>query len=132
MSKKTLHPSIQKFKEFVKDHPKLINEVKEEKRTWQEIYEDWCLLGEKDEIWHKYKEGFESKLEKPEKPEKPDFMSTIISAMKGMDINQVQQHISTFGEAITSIQQLIGDLKGSNQQATSTSQHTHPFNFNKD
>lgn len=130
MSKKTLHPNIQKFKEFVKDHPKLINEVRTEKKSWQELYEEWYLLGEEDGIWKQYKVGNTSK---EEKKEKNDFMSTIVSSMKGMDLNQVQQHMSSFGEAITNIQQIIGQFKGSNQQqVTGNSQNNQPFFFNKD
>ncbi|MFZ3588068.1 YlbD family protein [Bacillus sp. DJP31] len=129
MSKKTLHPSIEKFKEFVKNHPKLINEVRLEKKSWQELYEDWYLLGEDDGIWKPYKDGNELK---EEKKEKSDFMSTIFSAVKGMDLNQVQQHMSSFGEAITNIQQLIGQFKGTEKQTSSTKQNNQPFFFNKD
>ena len=41
MAKKNLHPSVQKFKGFVKDHPELIQEVRKGNTTWQELYEDW-------------------------------------------------------------------------------------------
>jgi outer membrane protein assembly factor BamD (BamD/ComL family) len=51
MNQKKLHPSVLKFKEFVKNNPKLIQEVRQEKATWQELYEDWYLLGEDDERW---------------------------------------------------------------------------------
>jgi hypothetical protein len=129
MSKKTLHPSIQKFKQFVKNHPKLINEVREETKTWQELFEDWYLLGEDDEIWNQYKT---EQTNKEEKKEKTDFMSTIVSAVKGMDYNQVQHHISSFGEAITSIQQLISQFQGSSPETTTKKQQNHPFFFNKD
>jgi hypothetical protein len=131
MSKKTLHPSIQKFKQFVKNHPKLVTEVREQRKTWQELYEDWYLLGEEDDVWNKYKSDSSSKEE--EKKDKNDFMSTILSAVKGMDYTQVQQHISSFGEAITNIQQIMSQFRGSdNQTSNHAKQQKQPFFFNKD
>jgi uncharacterized protein YegL len=130
MSQKTLHPSIQKFKQFVKSHPKLINEVREERKTWQELYEEWYLLGEDDSIWDQFKEESEKKTEK--KKEKSDFMSTIFTAVKGMDLTQMEQHISNVGQAITNIQSLISQFKGSNNNNSNVKQQNHPFFFNKD
>ncbi len=51
MAQKKLHPSVIKFKEFVKNNPKLIQEVRKGKATWQELYEDWYVLGEEDKRW---------------------------------------------------------------------------------
>lgn len=131
MSKKTLHPSIQKFKQFVKKHPKLVAEVKKGSKTWQELYEEWYLLGEEDEVWKKYLPEGETIEE--EKKDKKDFMNTILSAVKGMDYSQVQQHISNFGETIQNIQQLIGQFQGpKNNSTTNTNQQNQPFFFNKD
>ena len=50
---KNLHPSVIKFKEFVKNNPALIKEVRNGNSTWQEMYEDWFLLGEEDNRWEK-------------------------------------------------------------------------------
>ncbi|MBM7659489.1 hypothetical protein JOC85_000256 [Bacillus mesophilus] len=131
MSKKTLHPSIQKFKQFVKKHPKLVTEVREQRKNWQELYEDWYLLGEEDDVWNQYKSDSDRKEE--EKKDKSDFMSTILSAVKGMDYTQVQQHISSFGEAITSIQQIMSQFRGSDNQVNNQApQQNQPFFFNKD
>ncbi|WP_456275613.1 spore coat protein YlbD [Bacillus sp. AK128] len=134
MSKKTLHPSIQKFKQFVKNHPKLVMEVKKENKTWQELYEEWYLLGEEDTVWKQYKgDGENSTSDEEQSKPKSDFMNTILNAVKGMDYNQVQQHMSSFGEAINNIQQLIGQFKGStNQPSNNQPQQNQPFFFNKD
>ena len=51
MTEKKLHPSVLQFKEFVKNNPKIIQEVRKGKATWQELYEDWYLLGEDDSRW---------------------------------------------------------------------------------
>jgi hypothetical protein len=129
MSKKTLHPSIQEFKQFVKNHPKLVTEVKKQRKTWQELYEEWYLLGEKDEVWTKFKSN---STESEEKKGKTDFMNTILSAVKGMDYTQVQQHISSFGDAITNIQQLMSQFRGSDSKTVNNNKQNQPFFFNKD
>src|SRR6478736_2873314 len=99
MAPKKLHPSVIKFKEFVKNNPKIIQEVRQGRATWQELYEDWYLLGEDDERWEtigiskkaelglaiKGKEAGESNDGK-----KLDWMSSITGMMKKMDANQLQ------------------------------------------
>ena len=39
--------SMEEFKAFLKKHPSLVYEVRRGIYTWQEVYEDWYLLGEK-------------------------------------------------------------------------------------
>ena len=46
----------EQFKEFVGKHPLLKFEVRDNKRTWQNIFEEWDLLGGEDESWKKYVE----------------------------------------------------------------------------
>jgi hypothetical protein len=46
--------SIEEFREFVKRYPKLKFDVRDGKRTWQSIYEEWNMLGE--ESFEAYKE----------------------------------------------------------------------------
>lgn len=128
MSQKTVHPSIQKFKEFVKKHPKLATEVKSKKKTWQELFEDWYLLGEDDPIWNQYKDDQEKKKDNQEKA---DFMSTILTAVKGIDLAQVEHHMSTVGDALTTIHQIISQFKGTDENNKSK-QSNHPFFFSKD
>lgn len=46
---------MDEFREFVKGHQLVREEVKSGKRTWQQIYEDWYIMGDGDEIWGSYK-----------------------------------------------------------------------------
>ncbi len=39
---------MEDFREFVNRYPKLREDVRERKRTWQDIYEEWVLYGEGD------------------------------------------------------------------------------------
>ncbi len=135
MGKQNLHPTIQEFKVFVKRHPKLIQEVRTGKTTWQELYEDWYLLGEQDDTWKKYRtDGIEE--ESTEKvTSKSDLVAKLLSSIKNVKMNDVQKQISNVGSAITTIQQVIQQLQGGNQSGqtqSSSSSQTNPFAFRKD
>ncbi|MCA1029943.1 YlbD family protein [Bacillus timonensis] len=136
MSSQNQHPSIQKFKHFVKRHPKLTKEVRAGRKTWQEFYEDWYLLGETDDVWDQYKEIDKSEQAQSEDSSissKGDFMSKIFTTIKNVDINEVQQQISNVGSAISTIQSVIQQFQGSSHQnSNETNQRPHPFSFRKD
>lgn len=132
MTSKKTHPSVKQFKEFVKKHPKLVQEVRKGNKEWQEVFEDWYLLGEKDVIWNQYKDESEETSNK-NASSKSDFMSQIFSAVKKMDMDTVNHHITNMSSTISTIQGLFdqfGSSKGPNEGSSSGSQH--PFSFRKD
>lgn len=45
---------MDEFRLFVNKHPLLKEEVASNKMTWQNVYENWVILGENDEMWKKY------------------------------------------------------------------------------
>lgn len=47
----------EKFKIFVRNHPILINHVRNKKMTWQQFYELYDLYGEDDKIWNEFLDG---------------------------------------------------------------------------
>ena len=47
------------FRKFVRKYPKLKDEVRDGKTTWQSIYEEWVLYGDKND-WSKYEEKKEN------------------------------------------------------------------------
>lgn len=47
---------MDEFREFVKGHPKIRDEVRSGRRTWQNIYEEWVIYGEGDEQWNTFRE----------------------------------------------------------------------------
>jgi hypothetical protein len=129
MSKTTkeLHPSIAQFKEFVKKHPKLVKEVRAERKTWQELYEDWYLFGEDDPTWKQYRD------EAAAKEEKNDFLGKVFQSLKNMDVNQMQHHIANVNSAIANIQQVIQQFQPNKPSGgAGSSAPQHPFGFRKD
>ena len=133
MTKKKLHPSIEQSKEFVKKNPKIVLEVRTGKKTWQELYEDWYLLGEDDPKWENVRSEEQAKSSTEEK--KSDWMSQIVGSIKKMDPNQVQGYIHNLNQALSAVQGVLSQFQvGSKQQnLTNTNQPpSNPFKFKKD
>lgn len=141
MDKKQLHPSVQKFKEYVRAHPELIKQVRSGTNTWQELYEEWYLFGEDDskenETDDDRKQSTESTKESStEESSKKDWMSTVLGAVRNMDPNQLQHHIVSISSALGAIQGVISSLQGGNSSQSppkkNVSPPSHPFHFRQD
>ncbi|WP_180955399.1 YlbD family protein [Peribacillus deserti] len=128
--------SIGRFKEFVKSHPKLVSEVRKGRYSWQEIYEEWYLLGEEDQKWLEYYEGpadIHHSGEKDEKDSKNALVSTLLSTIKNMDMDQIQSHISSLGQAISAVQGLLTQFQSKPENTVPTeSKPPNPFALRKD
>ena len=135
MTTKALHPSVQQFKEFVSRHPKLVHDVRNGQKTWQQFYEEWYLLGEQDEIWKTYKADGEAVLssEPENKDEKnADLMGQMVSFFKKLDVEQMQHHLENVTNAIGSVQQVIQQFQGNRTQSQQNPSENNPFFFQKD
>jgi hypothetical protein len=131
--KRELHPSVQEFKEFVREHPKLILEVREGKRTWQTLYEEWYLTKNDDLTWAN--KAAESSVDtKQEKEDEKKTLGQIISFFQNLDMDQVQGQLNNFNHMLGNLQQLVGIFTGSPPQNTEAPKAAkpNPFSFQKD
>ncbi|WHZ05967.1 YlbD family protein [Neobacillus sp. YX16] len=132
MMQKELHPSVIKFKEFVKNNPALIKEVRNGNSTWQELYEDWYLLGEEDNRWETIGVKTSPSAEK-EEDKKNDWISTILGTVQKMDPNQIQHYVNNLSQALGAIQGVISQFQGNQPKQTPLKvEPKHPFSFRKD
>ncbi len=133
MDDSKLHPSVQDFKHFLKDNPKIVKDVRMGKKTWQEIYEDWSLLGEEDEVWNEYK-GEKKGGEEDKKIEKGEFVSQLLNQLKKMDPDQIQNQIGNISQVLGAIQGVISQFQSSGQTEKTSPpvQNNHPFRFRQD
>ncbi len=46
---------MDEFRNFISRYPLVKQEVLNGNKTWQQIYEDWVLLGEQDSVFDKYR-----------------------------------------------------------------------------
>ncbi len=106
--------------------------MRKEEKSWQEVYENWVLLGENDAIWEPYREEKEMK----EKPSggggKNDFISKMVTAVKRMDADQMNEQINKVSQSISSLQSLLSQFSGGGQKNVNHSGGQHPFSFRKD
>ena len=95
---------LDEFKQFVKRHPLLKNEVLAKRKTWQQLYEEYVLLGEEE--FSSFKKEEVNEQEKTEKkPTKKDsstedLIKNIVGYVKKIDPDQVTK-------TVTSIQKVI-------------------------
>lgn len=132
MANQHANHSINDFKQFVKKHPKLIKEVRKEQRSWQDVYENWVLFGESDAIWDPYREPEEAAEAVPETPQKNDFVTKMVTAVKKMDVNQMNEQINKMSQSISSLQSLLNTFSGNSQKQSQPGSGQHPFSFRKD
>lgn len=132
MTKKKLHPSVEKFKQFVKENPALIKEVKSGNSTLQELYEDWYLLGENDSKWDPYRST--EKKESTTQEKSSDWMTNIMDSLKKMDPNQMQGYINNLSKTLASIQGVLAQFQSNSPVSPSSGGEKikNPFVFNKD
>lgn len=137
MTNKQKQTSIDEFKQFVRRHPKLIQEVQTQEKSWQSVYENWVMFGEEDEMWSPYRQtqsedAKEEKASKPSGSGKADFMSKMVSAVKKMDADQMNEQINKMSQSISSLQSLLGQFSSNGSKKGSSGGSQHPFSFRKD
>ncbi len=92
------------FKEFVKKHPLIKGMVQNKEKTWQELYEDYCILG---------KDAFPTLEVKEEKKENKassteDLIKTVVGYVKKIDPDQVTKTVTS----IQKVLELFGGISG--------------------
>ncbi|WP_043933451.1 YlbD family protein [Bacillus sp. EB01] len=127
-----LHPSVSKFKEFVAENPHLIRDVRNGDTTWQQLYEEWYLLGEEDSRWNK--SSGVKKEEVEDDSSKKDWMGQLAELAKKVEPGQIQSHLYNLSQALGAIQGLIGQFQQQPIQQAPPSEPIpqHPFPFRKD
>lgn len=96
---------LDEFKGFIKKHPLLKQEVLSKRKTWQELYEEYVLLGEDEFSSYTEEETKkETKTEKKDDKKKDssteDLIKNIVGYVKKIDPDQITK-------TVTSIQKVI-------------------------
>ena len=110
------------FKKFVRNNPYLVDYVKNDKMTWQKIYEIYDLYGEDDNIWNTFKNNNDNSNINTNTSNISTTFKEIISLIKGIDLNSVQK-------ALTSLDKAIETFKGfSSNNSNNSSYEERPKN----
>lgn len=135
---KKLSPEVQKFKAFVQKHPYLIKEVREKKTTWQELFEEWYLLGEDDPKWQAYRidtTGGHLRREKNKTmsvTEKNEWLQQLLESLKKLDPEQIQTIASQLSKALDIAIEFLKEMKTNEPERFPPPRSHHPFMFRKD
>ncbi|MCE7794728.1 YlbD family protein [Salipaludibacillus sp. CUR1] len=132
----SLHPDVKKFKTFVRENPHVLRDVKSGDKKLQDLFEEWMLFGEEDEIWSTYKNKEDSEKEKDsDNPEGNSSESEmdVLNMLKKMNLNDIQHHLSQFSTVVGSIQELISQFKQQQNPSPPSGPDNHsPFSFRED
>lgn len=103
---------MNEFREFVNLHPLLRDEVKNGKRTWQNIYEEWVLYGDGSE-WSKY-ETSDNQSDKDNKSDMSknrfnvDSMKNVLGYVKNINPEKVNKTLNNVQKVIQIVQTVSG------------------------
>lgn len=141
MEKKAqMDPSLRDFKAFVKQHPKLVQEVRSGRATWNGLYQDWVILGDDDQYWgiydHSPNEANPSDSESssifPSSAQgllnSNQTVSSILKTLGQMNVNDLQNHLSQFSGVMGNVQELLNQFQSNPNQSRDDRQE-NPFSF---
>ena len=100
---------MEDFRIFVSKHPLLREEVRNNKFTWQNVYEEWVLYGEEDESWKKYEkqEVNEQSTETPNIIENQTNSTVNLDSIKSI-MNYVQKiNPDSLNKTLNTVQKVI-------------------------
>ena len=84
----------ERFKEFVMNNPSLINYVKDNNKSWQELYEIYSLYGEDKDIWNNYLKDNKTGI------------NELVNMIQKVNLDSVKNTVDSIQKAITIIQNI--------------------------
>ena len=103
---------LDEFKDFVKKHPLLKQKVLSGEKTWQQLYEDYVILGSTA-----FEEEVETKQEKKNTTTNvntEDLIKTVVGYVKKIDPDQITKTVTS----IQKVLELIGGFTGGAQASS--------------
>ena len=110
---------MEEFKDFVRIHPKLKDEVTTGKRTWQSIYEEWVLYGNETD-WSIYQEKDNKREDSKTNSSSLNFdsLKNILGYVKKINPDDLNKSLNTVKKVIQIVQTLGGNKGGSINNVT--------------
>lgn len=148
-----MHPSVEQFKHFVKEHPKISMEIRSNQKSLQQFYEEWSVLGADHEQWIPYKtmnqqaETFQQasqqmnqqttaqpnsdSTQQSEQQNATDTLGQLMNMMRRFNVQDLQNHLAQFSSVLSNVQNVMQTFQ---QPTNSQSRPTQdqPFSFRRD
>ena len=99
----------EEFKLFVRRNPQFVDYVRNNKITWQQLYEIYDLYGENNDIWNSFKDNKSN--------DNASLVNTVkdfFSLFKGIDLNGIQKTLTSLDKAIEAFKGFNSDNKTNN------------------
>lgn len=94
---------MEEFREFVNKYPLIRNEVKNGNMTWQEVYEDWVLFGDRDD-YSKYVDNTNVSNNNQSPNLNMDSIKSIVNYVQKIDPDSVNKTLNTVQKLIQIVQ----------------------------
>ncbi len=111
--------SKETFKQFVRNHPTLVDYVNHNEMTWQKFYEMYDMYGEDHAVWDKYTNSVDVRSTSRSNGAMNDFISMI----RGVDLETVQKGVNGLQKAIG----LLQEIKPTHDDTTANQYEERPI-----
>ena len=91
---------IDSFKKFIASNPEFINYVKNNKVSWQTLYELYDIYGEDKSIWSKYTSESETVN-----------IKGLFNTLKNINIDSLEENINSIQKAVSIVEELTKPQK---------------------
>lgn len=95
--------SKENFIKFVKANPSLVDYVKNNNSSWQDLYEIYSLYGEDESVWNRYLSDRDSSV------------NELVSLIKSVNLESVRKVVDGLQKTISLVQEI-----GSKEENTKT------------
>lgn len=129
MNEKKLDPTVMEFKQFINNHPKLIENIRKSGSSWQEYYEKWALLGENDSMWDQYKDTDTDHNTEHKKEKNNELFGQLIKMTENIDMNKLQKQVHQLSNTISTVQELLNQYQETKKPKQDGNR---PFNWFQD
>ncbi len=82
------------FIRFVKSNPSLVDYVRKNNDSWQNLYEVYALYGEDDRVWRKYLNNRDSSIDE------------LVSLIKNVNLESIRRVVDGLQKTISLVQQI--------------------------
>lgn len=91
---------LEAFKLYVRKHPELISKVRRNESSWQELYEEWLLLGEDKSSGIEFEQLFSNVKEK----------------LQHIDPSQIEEYSKKLQSGLDFFQEMLNHFNRENKQ----------------
>ena len=90
------------FKLFISNHSEFVDLVKQNKTSWQKLYELYDLYGENESIWNRYKSNsIKDSID----------IKGLLNTLKTIDLDSLEENISSIQKAVGIIEEFTKTSK---------------------